>query len=97
MAAASAISRLVVYVATCASTLRLRSARFRDVVKPAGFVAPFGPAVPMAAIAIAMTILAGATPLQLRNGIAALMAGAILYAITRILTKPPLPAAISQD
>lgn len=97
MAAASAISRLVVYVATCASTLRLRSARFRDAVKPAGFVAPFGPAVPMAAIAIAMTILAGATPLQLRNGIAALIAGAILYAITRILTKPPLPAPISQD
>jgi amino acid transporter len=97
MAAASAISRLVVYVATCASTLRLRRARFRGVVKPAGFVAPFGPAVPVAAIAIAMTILAGATPLQLRNGIAALMAGAILYAITRVFTKSPLPAPISQD
>lgn len=97
MAAASAISRLIVYVATCASTLRLRSARFRDVVKPPLFVAPFGPAVPMAAIAIAMTILAGATPLQLRNGIAALMAGAILYAITRLLTTPPHPPGISPD
>jgi amino acid transporter len=97
MAAASAISRLVVYVATCAATLRLRSARFQDVVKPPGFVAPFGPAVPIAAIAIAMTILAGATPLQLRNGTAALMAGAILYAITRILTKPAQPTAISPD
>ena len=81
MAAASAISRLVVYVATCAATLRLRSARFRDLVNPPVFVAPFGPVIPLAAIAIAMTILAGATPLQLRNGAAALVVGAILYAI----------------
>jgi APA family basic amino acid/polyamine antiporter len=91
MAAASAISRLLVYVATCASTLRLRSARFQDVVKPPVFVVPFGSVVPMAAIAIAMTILAGATPLQLRNGIAALMVGAILYAIARTLPNPVEP------
>jgi len=91
MAAASAISRLVVYVATCASMLRLRSSRFIDVVKPPAFVAPFGPIVPVAAIAIAMTILAGATPLQLRNGAAALVVGAILYAIARTLTNPVEP------
>lgn len=81
MAAASAISRLVVYVATCASMLRLRRPRFADVVKPPVFIVPFGPVVPIAAIAIAMTILAGATPVQLRNGAAALVVGAILYAI----------------
>ena len=81
MAAASAISRLVVYVATCASMLRLRSDRFIEVVKPPVFVVPFGPIVPIAAIAIAMTILAGATPLQLRNGTAALVVGAVLYGI----------------
>lgn len=81
MAAASAISRLVVYVATCASMLLLRSARFIGVVKPPAFVVPFGPIVPVAAIAIAMTILAGATPLQLRNGAAALVVGAVLYGI----------------
>ena len=91
MAAASAISRLVVYVATCASMLRLRSSRFIDVVKPPAFVAPFGPIVPVAAIAIAMTILAGATPVQLRNGAAALVVGAILYAIARTLTNPVEP------
>ena len=91
MAAASAISRLLVYVATCASTLRLRSARFQGVVKPPVFVVPFGSVVPIAAIAIAMTILAGATPLQLRNGIAALMVGAILYVIARTLTNPVEP------
>jgi len=81
MATVSAISRLLVYVATCASMLRLRSSRFEGVVKPPVFVVPFGPIVPVAAIAIAMTILAGATPIQLRNGAAALVVGAILYAI----------------
>lgn len=81
MAQASAISRLLVYVATCASMLRLRSGRFRDLVNPAEFTVPFGPAIPVAAMAIAMTILAGATPVQLRNGLAALAAGAVLYLI----------------
>lgn len=79
LAAASAISRLLVYVATCASTLRLRAARFEGVVKPPMFVVPFGPVVPLAAILIALAILTGATPLQLRAGTGALAAGAILY------------------
>jgi amino acid transporter len=86
MAAASAISRLLVYVGTCASMLRLRSPRFASLVKPPVFVVPFGPVVPVAAIAIAMTILAGATPVQLRNGAVALLAGAILYAVA-VLTQ----------
>jgi APA family basic amino acid/polyamine antiporter len=80
MATVSAISRLLVYMAACASMLRLRSSRFAGVVKPPAFTVPFGPAVPLAAMAIAMTILAGATPVQLRNGAAALAAGALLYA-----------------
>jgi len=88
MAAASAISRLVVYVATCASMLRLRGPRFAKVVRAPVFVVPFGPIVPAAAIAIAMTILAGATPVQLRNGAAALVVGAILYAIAVGRTGP---------
>jgi APA family basic amino acid/polyamine antiporter len=81
MAQASAISRLLVYVATCASMLRLRSGRFSDTVNPAEFTVPFGPAIPVAAMAIAMTILAGATSVQLRNGFAALAAGAVLYLV----------------
>ncbi len=84
MAAASAISRLLVYVATCASTLRLRSPRFKSIVNPPQFVVPLGPVVPIAAIAIATTILAGATPVQLRNGTAALIVGAVLYLIAVI-------------
>jgi amino acid transporter len=81
MAQASAISRLLVYVATCASMLRLRSSRFTNAVKPAEFRVPFGPVIPIAAMAIALTILAGATAVQLRNGLAALAAGAMLYFI----------------
>jgi amino acid transporter len=88
MAAASAISRLVVYVATCASMLWLRASHFRDVVRPAGFVVPFGPAIPITAIAIAMSILAGATPVQLRNGGAALAIGALLYFIATARLRP---------
>ena len=87
MAAASAISRLVVYVATCASMLRLRSPRFASLVKPPVFVVPFGPVVPVAAIAIAMTILAGATPVQLRNGAVALFVGAILFALATLTQR----------
>jgi APA family basic amino acid/polyamine antiporter len=53
MAAASAISRLIVYVATCSSTLRLRSPRFAGTVKPPMFIVPFGPVLPLCAITIA--------------------------------------------
>jgi amino acid transporter len=81
LAAVSAVSRLVVYVLTCAATLRLRQARFSDRVRPAGFVVPFGPVIPLLATGIAVAILAGATPAQLRAGVLALLAGAILYVI----------------
>jgi basic amino acid/polyamine antiporter, APA family len=81
LAAASAVSRLVVYVFTCASTLRLRQRRFRARVKPASFVVPFGPVIPSIAIVVALTILAGATPRQLRAGALALAAGAVLYMV----------------
>lgn len=81
MAAASAISRLVVYVATCASVLRLRAARFEGVVKPATFVVPGGPVIPSLAIVIALAILAGATKVQLVAGVVALVVGGGLYLV----------------
>jgi amino acid transporter len=79
LAAVSAISRLVVYVATCASTLRLRRPEFRAAVRPALFVLPFGPVIPGLAIVIALAMLTGATSLQLISGTAALAVGAVLY------------------
>ncbi|HSC26853.1 MAG TPA: APC family permease [Vicinamibacterales bacterium] len=81
LAAASAVSRLLVYVATAASVLRLRQPRFETLVKPATFVVPFGPVIPVAAILVSLTIIGGATRLQLLSGVGALLAGALLYAI----------------
>jgi len=86
MALASAMTRLVIYVATCASTLRLRSPRFEGRVRPATFTVPFGPVIPLAAIVIALTILIGATPTQIqsggvRSGAYAVLAGTVLYVI----------------
>jgi amino acid transporter len=93
MATTSAISRLVLYLGTCASALRLRHRRFQPIVNPPTFVVPFGPVIPLTAIVIALTILAGASAVQLRNGALALLAGAVLYVIavraaTRERTQP---------
>jgi basic amino acid/polyamine antiporter, APA family len=81
MAAASAITRLIVYVATCASTLKLRDPKYARVVKPPTFVVPFGPVIPIAAIVMSLAILAGATSLQLMAGLGAIAAGAVLYMV----------------
>ncbi|HJR61651.1 MAG TPA: APC family permease [Vicinamibacterales bacterium] len=91
MAAASAISRLLVYVMTCASTIRLRAARFQGnvpaaatggvTVKPAVFVLPGGPTIPVIAILSSLLILVGASQTQLVSGTWALVAGAVLYVV----------------
>lgn len=92
LAAASAISRLLVYVATCASVIRLRHPSFAGVVQPAGFRLPLGPTIPLAAILISLSILAGATRLQLMSGAGALAAGAVLYFLA---TRPPAPTRLT--
>ena len=79
LAVASAIARLVVYTGACAATLRLRHPRFDGIVRPATFVIPMGPLVPLVAIGISLMILAGATYEQLAGGAAGLAAGAALF------------------
>ena len=91
MAAASAISRLLIYVMTCASVLRLRSPAFGEqrvpvevegiVVNPASFRVPGGPVIPVLAIIIALAIIGGASRIQLISGTWALVAGAVLYLV----------------
>ena len=81
LATASAISRLVVYVATCASTIRLRAPQFATTVRPATFVVPGGPIIPLLAIGISLTIIAGASRAQLIGGAWAIAAGTVLYAV----------------
>jgi basic amino acid/polyamine antiporter, APA family len=81
MAQASAVSRLIVYVATCAAALRLRHPKYAGVVAEPKMRVPFGPVIPLLAILIALAILFGATPIQLRAGAIALAAGAVLFLI----------------
>jgi amino acid transporter len=81
MAQTSAVSRLIVYVATCAAALRLRSARFDGVVPEASVRMPGGPVIPIAAILVALAILFAATPQQLRAGTIALIAGALMFGV----------------
>ena len=82
LAAASAISRLIVYVATCASQVQLRSTRFAGTVAPAAFRLPAGPLIPGLAITIAVLILVfAATRERIIGGAALLAIGAVLYLI----------------
>ena len=93
MAAASAITRLIVYLATCAATLRLRSRSATAAVPPASFVVPLGPVIPVAAIVIAVTILFGVTALQFYSVTAAIATGAVLYLFaTRAAASRPAAA-----
>ena len=82
LAAVSAVARLLVYGGTCASVLALR----RQGRAP--FTIPFGPVVPLVALAICAAILAGATMPQLRTGAIALVVGAVLYAAARYGAPP---------
>ena len=79
IALVSALARLLMYAGSAAATLRLRSPRFAQSVKPAGFTAPLGPSMPIAAMAVCAGLAAGATRQQLAGGIAALLVGAVLY------------------
>jgi len=88
LAVVSALARLVMYTGVSAATLRLRSPRFADAVKPATFVAPLGPVVPAIAILVSVAIAAGATREQFLGGFAALGAGAAMFAIRSRLRKP---------
>lgn len=74
---ASAVSRLLVYAGTAAAVLALRRQG------PAPFTIPGGPVVPVAALAVCIALVAGATGDQFRIGGLALAAGAVLFAIAR--------------
>jgi amino acid transporter len=92
IALVSALARLLMYGGSAAATLRLRYSRATDAVKPAGFTAPFGPTMPIVAMCVCVVLAAGATRDQLLGGVAALAAGAILYAITTKLQRAPVKA-----
>ena len=82
LAAVSAVSRLVVYLGTCASVLALRR------TGRAPFTIPLGPLIPGLALVVSLAILYGANPLQRRAGVIALVVGAALYWIARARRTP---------
>lgn len=88
LAAVSAVARLVVYLSACGATLRLRRADRASRVAPAQFTAPLGPVIPLLAIAITSSILAGATSQQLLSGVVALAVGAVLFEIATRGVQP---------
>jgi len=89
LAVVSALARLVTYTGACASTLRLRAPACAGRAKPATFVAPWGPVVPIVAIAVSMAVVAGATRQQLFGGFAALAGGALLFATNGLSRTSP--------
>jgi len=87
MAAVSAVARIVIYVSTCLAVLRMRRPDFVGRVAEATFRAPGGAVTPLLATAIMLAILYSATGQQLLSGVAALVAGAVLYAVA---PRPPV-------
>ena len=83
LAAVSAVARLVMYLAVCLSTLVLRRRQPTEEMGPALFVIPLGPVIPVLASLVSFGILFGATGQQLSAGAAALVAGAVLFALAR--------------
>lgn len=94
LALASAVARLVAYTGACAATLRLRHPRFAGIVRPATFVIPLGPLVPLLAIAVSLLILAGATRGQMLGGAAGLAAGAALFILNDRFGRVRRPATL---
>jgi APA family basic amino acid/polyamine antiporter len=98
LAAVSAVARLVIYLSTCIATLWLRHPSHAGRVAPATFTVPLGPVIPVVASLITLSILAGATTRQLLSGVAALVVGAVLYAVaTRSAVGEPQMLGGSPD
>jgi amino acid transporter len=91
LALVSGVTRLVIYVCTCAATLRLRRPEFGSVVAAAMFVVPFGAAIPAIAIAVSLAILAGLGLEQLLAAAITVLAGAILYAVAPSIHREDQP------
>jgi len=77
MATVSAVARLVVYVGTAAAVLSLRRHG------RAAFTVPGGPVVPVIALLVCVSILAGATSVQREAGAIALAIGAGLFVLAK--------------
>jgi len=94
LAAATAVARLITHLGVAAATLRLRQPKFDTIVRPASFVTPFGPVIPVFAIVLSLAILAGVSQQQVVAGVLALIGGAVLFLVAagqrgRLAGAPP--------
>ncbi len=80
LALLSVVARLCTYIGTCASLLILRR-RHGD--QPGVLQLPGGPLIPLAALAVSLSLLASATWQNLAAGAAALVMGALVYALAQ--------------
>lgn len=81
LAVVAALAKLIMYAGCAAAVLRLRSRP--GGLRPATFVVPLGPVVPIIALVVSIGIGFGATREQLLGGLAALALGGLLYASQR--------------
>ena len=65
----------------CWSVFPMSLMVFAASIPSATFIAPFGPIVPVVAIAMSLGVAAGATHEQLVGGLAALAVGGVMYVI----------------
>ena len=91
LALVSGVTRLAIYVCTCAATLRLRRPEFTPFVAAPAFVVPFGAAIPAIAIAASLAILAGLGLEQLIATAITVLAGTALYAVARPIHRKDQP------
>jgi APA family basic amino acid/polyamine antiporter len=91
LAALAAMTRLLMYAATCLSVPALR----RKKPEPEnGFLLPGGPAIPIAGLAVCVWMLGAITAIQELLAGAALLAGALLYLVSKRFRRavpPPEP------
>ena len=80
LAAVSALARLTFYAATCAAVPVLRK---RKGDHEAAFELPGGLTIPVIALAASLMVIAGADDVSLLAGAAALIVGAVLFAVQR--------------
>jgi amino acid transporter len=83
LAVVAALAKLIMYAGCAAATLQLRRRPLDN--RPATFVIPGGPVVPMIALVVSISIGFGATRDQLLGGAMALAAGALLYGFKNVL------------
>ncbi len=79
LAMSSAMARLVVYVGTAGSVIRLRQLEGKQGLRRAEFCVPLGSLIPVIAIAASVVVMLGASQAQFAAGLGALTVGSGLY------------------